>query len=739
MRLVRRPSRGRAIRIGPLIGPLIGFLGASPLVAQAPLVGYAAPAAASEQEAESRTAARISATEASTISRELSREPHMAGTPAEARTRDYVLALMRQWGLETEVRAYDVYIPQPKSVHVWRLGPTPASDSMELALAEGPVAGDSTTGSPEILTFNGYSGIGTGAGEVVYVNYGLIQDYAHLDSVGVSVAGKVVIARYEKSFRGIKAREAERHHAAALLIYSDPADDGYTRGDVYPDGPMRPPQGVQRGTVMNDDGDPSTPGYPSIAGVPRLAPEQMPLPHIPVVPISYRNAALLLQDLRGTGTVQGSSAASLAGSVAHLPDAWQGGLPFRYHVGPGPTRARVSFDAETGQAAYHTIWNTYGIVRGTAHPDEVVLFGAHRDAWGPGASDNVSGVVTVLGAAHAVADAVRAGLRPARTLVFATWDAEEWGLEGSVEYVEQDSLRLAQSAVAYFNVDMPADGPNFSGSGSPSLRPLLRDVTRRVADPTAIDTAPLSVYAQWRRSATTPDTAEPSIEDPGGGSDYAGFSAHLGIPILEWGFGGAGGVYHSAYDDYAWESRFGDPGFVHHVLAAQIGVRLMLRLANADVLPYDYAEYARTMRRYIPPVDSVLRARGWPGSTAALSQAIDRMESAAIAFAAARDSAIAAPGRHAAAFEAANRALLRVERALTRPEGLHDRPWYRSLIYAPDNDDGYADLPLPSVNEAIRSRDADLTVREVADLAHRFDDAVSALNAARVSLRTPRS
>jgi N-acetylated-alpha-linked acidic dipeptidase len=707
---------------------------------QAPLVGYSVAGASVEQATESQAIARVSAAEASTFSRDLSREPHMSGTPAQARTRDYVIALMRQWGLETEVRAYSVYIPQPKSVHVWKLGQAPAGDSTELILAEDAVPGDSTTGSSQILTFNGYSGVGSGAGDVVYVNYGLIQDYAHLDSVGVSVAGKVVIARYGKSFRGIKAREAERHHAAALLIYSDPADDGYVKGDTYPEGPMRPPQGVQRGSVMNDDGDPSTPGYPSLPGVPRLAPEQMPLPHIPVVPISYRNAALLLGDLRGTGTVHGSAAASAAGSVAHFPDAWQGALPFRYHIGPGPTRARVSFDAETGQAAYHTIWNTYGIVRGTTHPEEMVLFGGHRDAWGPGASDNVSGVVTVLGAAHAIADEVRAGRRPARTIIFATWDAEEWGLEGSVEYVEQDSTRLAQSALAYFNVDMPADGPNFTGTGSPSLRSLLRDVARQVVDPAHPDSgAPLSVYARWRRTSVTPDTTEPAMEDPGGGSDFAGFSAHLGIPILEWGYGGNGGVYHSVYDDYAWESRFGDPGFVHHVASARIGVRLLLRMANADVVPFDYVEYAHTMRGYIAPIDSATRAHGWSVSTAALAQAIERMERAAAAFALARDSAIAAPGRHAAAFEAANRALLRVERALTRPEGLHDRSWYRSLIYAPDNDDGYADLALPSVNEAIRSGNRDLTAQEIADLAHRFDGATAALTAARSALRPPGS
>ena len=528
-----------------------GLLGASLLGAQQPaLVGYTPADAVAEHAAESRVIARPSGVSASAHSRALSREPHMAGTPAQARTRDYVVAQMRRWGLETQVRAYDVYLPQPHAVHVWLLGDSASRDSTELPLVEGPAPGDTTSSAyPQVLTFNAYSGVGTGAGQVVYVNYGLIEDYAHLDSVGISVAGKVVIARYGRSFRGIKAREAERHDAAALIIYSDPAEDGYVRGDVYPDGPMRPEQGVQRGSVQEANGDPSTPGYPSNPGVPRLALADMAVPHIPIVPMSYRNAAVLLRELRGAGSAQGNPAAGLARSAPPLPQSWQGGLPFRYHIGPGPTRARVSFAADTGQAAYHTIWDTFGIVRGSTSPEELVLIGAHRDAWGPGATDNVSGVVSVLEAAHAVADELRAGHRPKRTIVFATWDAEEWGLEGSTEYVEDDSVRLARHAVAYVNQDISAEGPNFAATGSPPLRALLRDVTQLVPGPSPDTTA--TVYAGWRRSAgIAEDTAQPAVANPGGGSDFAGFANHLGIPILEWGFDGPQGIYHSAYDDY---------------------------------------------------------------------------------------------------------------------------------------------------------------------------------------------
>ena len=722
-----------------------------------PLAGYTAADAVAEAAVESRVIAHPDAASADSMSRALSREPHMAGTPAQARTRDYVVGLLRRWGLSTEVRAYDVYMPQPVSLHVWRLGAPTAADSEELSLAEGPVSGDSTSSTfPQVPTFNAYSGNGSAAGEVVYVNYGLIQDYAHLDSVGVSVAGKIVIARYGHSFRGIKAREAERHGAAALLIYSDPADDGYARGDVYPEGPMRPEQGVQRGSIMNDNGDPSTPGYPSTTGARRVDPARMPVPHIPVVPISYGNATRLLRDLRGNGNAPAGAAASLARSEVRFPQPWQGGLPFRYHVGPGPVRARVAYTGETGPAGYHTIWDTFAVIRGTEFPGEMVIAGGHRDAWGPGAADNVSGVVSVLEMARALAAEVKAGHRPKRTIVLATWDAEEWGLIGSTEYVEDDSLRLLRGAVAYFNQDVSADGPVFGATGSPSLRAITREVTQMVPDPDA--GAGVSIYDAWRggdpMAAPRVDSGGPEFGDPGGGSDFAGFANHLGVPILSWGFGGAGGVYHSAYDDYNWESRFGDPGYKRHAASARVGAALLLRMANADILPYDYAEYARTMRGYVPGVEAAIAAHGWSVPVTALTQAITNMETAAGAWAGARDSALgggvsasaAGPLRHpagpaarpnTAALRTANAALMRVERALTRPEGLRSRPWFRSLIYASDEDNGYADVAFPSITEAVRSGDSALVAREVADLAARFDAASAALRDAAVAVRPP--
>ena len=674
------------------------------------MTGYTAPNAAAQRAAESAAIARPDSARLKTLARALADRPHIAGTASQARTRDLVIDALKDAGLETEVREYEVWLPHTVEYGVWRISP----DAKRLDLREGSTPSDPTTvAHPEYPTVNGYSGTGDATGEVVYVNYGLIEDYAKLDSMGVSVKGKIAIARYGRSFRGIKAREAEKRGALALLMYSDPADDGYVRGEVYPEGPYRNERGVQRGSVMNGAGDPSTPGYPSKAGAPRIPLDSMPVPRIPVLPLSYGNAVELLRDLRG----------------ANIPQAWQGGLAFRYHVGPGPVRARVLVKSDTAIAAIKKIWNTFGIIRGSEFPDEMVVVGAHRDAWGPGAVDNVSGTTSVVESARAIAEQMRTGWRPRRTLVFATWDAEEWGLVGSSEYVEDDSLRLMRGGVAYLNQDASASGPAFGGGGTPTLRSVLRDVVKSVPDPSGKG----SVYDVWRARSGVATGAEPAMGDPGGGSDFAGFYNHLGIPHSDWGFGGGNGIYHSNYDTYTFMERFGDPGYRYHAAAARIGTAMMMRLANADILPYDYAEFARTMRQYLVPIDSNLRAKGWSGSSAPLAAAIDRMERASLAFDAARDEALrrAIP---AARQREVNAELLKVERAMTRPEGLRTRPWYRNLIYAADVDNGYGTMVFPSVNEAIRYGDAATFAQELADLVERFDAATAAIDAARMAL-----
>jgi N-acetylated-alpha-linked acidic dipeptidase len=699
------------VKITPLA--LLGCLLATPALSQQSVPGYVPASAARQRELEADAIARPSPLSAAAHSRALSRETHVAGTPAQVRTRDYVIEQMRGWGLETEVRTYDVWMPHPTSVQVWRVSP----NQLELALPEPTIPSDEASSLAQYPTVNGYSGDGDVTGEIVFANYGLIEDYAQLDSLGVSVRGRIVVARYGRSFRGIKAREAERRGAIALLLYSDPQDDGFVRGDVYPEGPMRPMGGIQRGSVMNMNGDPSTPGYGSTAGVRRLTPDQMAIPRIPVVPINAANAMELLRDVRGSG----------------VPQSWQGALPFRYHAGPGPVRARVMVQDDRVRSPLKQIHNTFGMIRGSELPDEMVIIGAHRDAWGPGAADNVSGTVSVLEAARAISEQVRAGRRPRRTIVFATWDAEEWGLIGSTEYVEDDSLRLMREAIAYFNQDVAAQGPRFGGGGSPSLRPMLRDVARAVPDPNGRG----SVYAEWRRATAVPDGTEPAMGDPGGGSDFAGFYNHLGIPIVDWGFGGTGGVYHSQYDSQMWMSRFGDPSFQYHAAAARVGTAMLLRIANADVLPYDYAEYAQTMKRYLPSLERAIAERRWSASLVGLRDAIDRLESSAAVFNEARDAALARavpPTREA--LRRTNRALMQVERSLTRPAGLRTRPWFRNLIYAADENNGYANVVFPSVAEAIRAGDAALAAREIDDLAARFDAATRAVSAAREAINT---
>jgi len=669
--------------------------------------GYSQQAAVAERATEADAIARPSPSSASAHSRFLSLQPHMAGTPAQARTRDYVINQMKSWGLETEVRSYRVWMPHPVSTRIWRIAPDP----IELDLKEGVVPEDTTSSAyPQVTPFNGYGAAGDVRGDVVYVNYGLIEDYAQLDSMGVSVKGKIAVARYGRSYRGIKAREAEKHGAVGLILYSDPADDGYVRGDVYPVGPMRPSHGIQRGSVMNPNGDPSTPGYPSTANARRIPVGEMDIPHIPVLPVSYGNAAQLLGGLAGKS----------------IPQPWQGGLPFRYHVGPGPVKARIAVKTDASTNPYKQIWDTFGTIRGAEFPDEIVLVGGHRDAWGPGAADNVSGTVSVLEAARAIAEQVKAGKRPKRTIIFATWDAEEWGLLGSTEFVEEDSLRLSRSAIAYLNQDDVAQGPNFSGGGSPSLRGLLRDVAKEVPDPGHQG----SVYDVWRKRANlAADTLEPEMGDPGGGSDFAGFYNHLGIPIADWGFGGPHGVYHSAYDSYHWMSKFGDPNFEFHATNARIGAAALLRLANSEILPYDYVEYARTMKRFASQVAQTISDKHWKLSAAELSGAVGRMESAAVTFAAARDRALAAQLSPVTA-KRVNSTLLGVERQLTRAQGLVTRPWFRNLIYAADENNGYSTMVLPSINEAIRLGDEAATTRELTDVAQRFDAATRALQMA---------
>ncbi len=685
---------------------LLGTALPAALCAQTPLTGFSGAASAAQRELERRAIAIPSPDSARRIARALSSEPHIAGTPAQERTRDYVNAELRKLGLRVETRSYRVYLPHATGVQVWRTAPDPAA----LAVDEPALDADVVSTLKQYPTVNGYSGGGEASGEVVYANYGLVEDYVKLDSMGVSVTGKIVIARYGRSFRGIKAREAEKHGAVALLIYSDPIDDGFVTGDVYPNGPMRPSRGVQRGSVLNGYGDPATPGYAATEAASRLSLEQMKIPRIPVVPVSYGTAAALLEGVGG----------------ARIPSGWQGGLSFRYHVGPGPVRARVSVTLD--DQPFKMIHNTTATLPGRSNPDEVIVIGGHRDAWGAGAGDNVSGITSILESARAVVRALN-GQAPARTLVFATWDAEEWGMLGSTEYVEDDSLRLQRGGVAYLNLDVSATGFDFGAGGSPSLRGLTRELSRDVPDPRGNG----SVYSAWRTRNAVADTSEPVMGDPGGGSDFAGFYNHFGIPHADWGFGGPGGVYHSAYDSQRWMESFGDTGYVAHAAAARLAAAMLLRLANADIVPYDYVEFGQTMRRYTDRTSRLLASIN-AGDASTLDAAWITFIDRAKRFNQVRDSVLSGGNLSAARQRVTNAALRQVERRLARPAGLTSRPWVRGVIYAADVDNGYSTMIFPTIGEAVRAKDAILARSELADLIMRVGSAAAALDDARTAL-----
>ncbi len=672
--------------------------------------GYTPATTAAQAEFETALQDLIDTSAARTWSRILSAEPRIAGTSRQRWTAGFVDSLTTAWGLRSRLDSFLVYLPHPVSVSLARVSPDPR----ELTVTEPRLPQDPATHGTIFPAFNGYSGRGDVTAEIVYVNYGLMEDYAQLEQRGVSVAGKIAVARYGRSFRGIKAREAERHGAIGLVLYSDPADDGYVRGDVYPNGPFRPDFGVQRGSIKNGRGDPSTPTWASTFDAPRIAESEMVgIARIPVLPVGYASAAELLRLLGG----------------ADLPDqGWQGGLPFRYHVGPGPVTARLAVRTEAPTAALHPIYNTIAVLEGRTRPDEWIVVGAHRDAWGPGATDNASGTASVLEMARAFATLAARDRRPERTIVFATWDAEEWGLIGSWEWVEQSADELRAKVVAYVNQDAVASGSRFGASAAGTLKSLVRETMGAVPDPFGEFA---TVYERW--TAQHPERPVPPVGDLGGGSDFAGFYNLLGIGAVNLGFGGPGGVYHSAYDSYRWMSEFGDPAYAAHVGAARAAGTVVARLANAEILPFDYAGFAAQLRALVEDIDHDLETLDWSADVGPLLHAIEVFGNVAEAFSSARASATRNNGDPQ--WAALNRALLEVEKTLTRPTGLRDRPWMRNLMFAADRDNGYGNMPLPSIREPLRDGDAATVEAEIRDLVARVDQAADALRAALALLR----
>jgi N-acetylated-alpha-linked acidic dipeptidase len=641
--------------------------------------------------------------------RELTREPHVAGTREGYQTAVYVRDRMREYGVAAELREYQVLLPYPKRPTVLELV---APRRERLPLQESVVPEDPSSRHPRIIPlFNGYSASGDVTAPLLYVNYGLPDDYAALKKLGVDARGKIVIARYGRSFRGVKAKVAEEHGARGLIIYSDPADDGYAQGDVYPKGPWRPESSAQRGSVQylfEYPGDPLTPGTPSIPGTPRIRQsEATNIPRIPVQPISYGDARRLLEPLRG-----------------HVrPRGFQGGLPFTYHVGgTADVRARLKTEMDY---QVRSIWNVEGRIEGSgAERDRWVVLGNHRDAWTFGAVDPNSGTTAMLEMARGFGQLVRGGWRPRRTIIFCSWDAEEYGLIGSTEWAEQHAAELKEKAVAYVNMDAAVSGANFGASSVPSLWKLVRAAARDVRDPRT----KRSVYDAWQERAresqeptltdaaagTDAPVAEARIAALGSGSDYTPFLQHLGVPAIDMGFGGDYGVYHSAYDSFAWMSKFGDPTFEYHVAAAQIFGTVALRLAEARALPMDYADYAGQIREFVTETQKAAARRRHADAfdAKALLDAAKDLEDEARRLSERRRELLDeyartlvraddANPRAEARLRRMNDALIAAERALTDARGLRGRPWYKHQIYAPGFYTGYAAQPLPDLRQAI--------------------------------------
>jgi N-acetylated-alpha-linked acidic dipeptidase len=687
------------------------FLGQLHAQAAAPQNVFGYKSFDAEQSIEEKFLAVPDASLAGEELKALTAAPHLAATPEDHKTAEYVAQKFRAAGLETEIVPYRVLLNWPRTVKV------EAWDETGKQLMSGPtrehVNGDPYDNDPRVvMPFNGSSGSGDVTAEVVYANYGRLDDFNKLEAQHIDLHGKIVICRYGANFRGVKVYLAEQHGAVGVLIYSDPQDDGYYKGDPWPMGPWRPETGVQRGSVQylfKYSGDPETPGVASTLDLPdsaRVSPDGNQ-PHIISIPISYHDAAPILQALKGAG----------------VPQGWQGALPFRYHVGPGGVKVHLVSDQDYQR---RIIWDVIGKVKGSDFPDDWVVVGNHRDAWVYGAVDPNSGTASMLEAVHGVGALLKKGWHPKRTIVFCSWDAEEEGLMGSTEWVEQHMAQL-NNAVAYFNVDVAVAGPDFSAAAVPSLKQFVRELTHEVPSPVSG-----TVYQQWRlehpqneehRASDAPpvDENEVHMGDLGSGSDFTPFLQHAGVPSTDIGSEGPYGVYHSTFDDYAWFTENADPHFAYLQEMARVLGLEAVRMADTDVLPYDYVAYAHAINVYI---ESVKKKAGENGlgslDFAPPEAAVARLAAAAQH---AHDLQVAAAGDLAGL----NRTLRSVEAALLTDAGLPNRPWYKHEIYAPGEYTGYAAVVIPGVSEAVEAKNGPLAAQQIQVLAQALNRAAQVL------------
>jgi N-acetylated-alpha-linked acidic dipeptidase len=660
--------------------------------------GFTEPGAAQQADLERRFQAMPSATRIRTAHAYLADKPHLAGSPRDRELAEWTRDQFTAFGLEdVELITHEVLLPWPEETTVEMVTPRPWRASMR----EDPIDGDAYTQIPPEqagLPYHAYSASGDVTAPVVYAGSGNPADYDYLASQGIDVKGKIALVRYSVpySYRGFKALTAQQRRAAGILIYSDPAEDGFRKGKVYPNGPWGPASHIQRGGVVYDfmvPGDPLTPGWASLPGARRIEKSQaISLPSIISAPLSYKDARVILESLDGP----------------EAPAKWRGGLPISYRLGGKAAVVHMRVKADD---RVRPIWTVTAAIKGRERPDDIVIVGNHRDAWIYGGVDPSSGSAALMELARVLGDLKRGGWRPRRSIVFASWDAEEFTLTSSTEWGEQNEAKLRSHAVAYLNVDSAASGHNFAVAAVPAMNRLLTEVAQAVRDP--IGRIPVASVARAKRaSGALPTGAGKDLVSNrlGSGSDYTVFLNFLGVPVADLTFDGDYGVYHSIYDNHNWVARIGDPGFRYHVALVRIWGLAALRLACADSIPLDYEPYATRIEEFIGELERDL-AEGpdaGPGVLAETRSAALELRDAAVQFNISRDKALLSLDR--ATLDALDRRLLQVERAFTDPAGLRGRPWYRHLIFAPKHT--YAPELLPGIAEAIDERNPQRVAQE---------------------------
>ena len=699
---------------------------ASSLSASTPILGFTAAHAGAEHRLETEFQAIPSPERAREWHRTFTAEPHPAASERNNQLADFMADEWRKQGWEdVTLRRYEVLHSRPRSVALEMTAPVQYTAS----LREDPVDGDPDAKNPAVSgAYFGYSASGEVTAEVVYAHSGNPEDYDLLRKHGISVRGKVVLVRYSNpySYRGFKALTAEREGAAALLIYSDPAEDGYARGKVFPDGPWGPESHIQRGAITYDyiiPGDPTTPGWASVPGAKHIPPEEArSLPKIPALPLSWHDAKPLLENMSGP----------------EAPKDWQGALPIKYRL-TGAVTAHVKVDMDTSLQPYTVV---EARIRGSERPDEWVLLGNHRDAWVFGGVDPSSGTASMMEVTRAIGEMKEHGIRPRRTLVVCSWDGEEYALTGSTEWGEQFADDLKKKLVAYLNVDESVagaattagpEGLSFSPAAVASLAPMLVEASKDVRAPSG-----KSLYEAWRATSQRDDKASaPPLDSAlvetriGSGSDHTVFLNHLGRPVINLGFSGDYGVYHSMYDDHDWMETIGDPSFEYHAALTRVWGLVALRLANADVLPYDFGFNAIALDHFLTELELRNKVDPRKLKLKKLHERIGDFQKAGDELRGAVQHGLAFGGNSAEKEEGLNKQLLQVESNWLYPEGIPGRPWFQHLIYASRYT--YAHLEFPGLTEAVEKGDWKLAFEQAELIERALAKNIESLRKAKIS------